>query len=364
MGKKLNAKLICENGREFYGFSFGAVKEIVCPLAVSAAMVGYQEAISDPTNVSLGVVITYPIIGNYGITDEDNETKTPALAALIVREYNDMPSNFRCTRTLSEWLEENGIVGISGLDTRALSKMLREEGSMRGIITTTDVSAEEGVKKIKETPEEKNLVKKVSSKKMWYARTADHKFNVVAIDCGIKQNIIKMLGKRACNVTVVPYNTSAEEILSLKPDGVLVSNGPGNPEDISEVIKTVSELKEKVALLGIGLGHQVIGLAYGGKVYKMKNAHSGGNHPVRNLETGKIEITAQNHSFAVCEESLKGTGLKVTHKNVLDGTVEGMKSESAKTLSVQHHPESAPGPQDSEYIFDVFAEMMEKGGKE
>lgn len=364
MGKKFNAKLICENGREFYGFYFGAEKEVVCPLAVSTAMVGYQEAISDPTSASLGVVITYPIIGNYGITDEDNETKNPTLAALIVREYNDMPSNFRCTRTLSEWLEENGIVGISGLDTRALARMLREEGAMRGIITTPETTSEEGVKKIKETPLPTDLVKKVSSKKMWYVRTADHKFNVVAIDCGIKQNIIKMLGKRACNVTVVPYNTSAEEILSLKPDGVLVSNGPGNPEDIPEVIKTVSDLKEKVALLGIGLGHQIIALASGGKVYKMKNAHCGGNHPVRNLETGKIEITAQNHSFAVCEESLKGTGLKVTHKNVLDGTVEGMKSESAKTISVQHHPESAPGPQDSEYIFDIFAEMMEKGGKE
>ena len=364
MAKKFNTKLICENGREFYGFSFGAVKEAVCPIAVSTAMVGYQEAISDPTSAGMGVVITYPIIGNYGITDEDNETKTPSLAALIVREYNDMPSNFRCTRTLSEWLEENGIVGISGLDTRALSRMLREEGAMRAVITDISVSAEEGVKKIKETPEDTDLVGKVSSKKMWYARTADHKFNVVAIDCGIKQNIIKMLGKRACNVTVVPYNTSAEEILSLKPDGILVSNGPGNPEDIPEVIKTVSLLKEKVALFGIGLGHEVIGLSYGGKVYKMKNAHCGGNHPVKNLETGKIEITAQNHSFAVCEESLKGTALKVTHKNVLDGTVEGMKSESGKTISAQHHPESAPGPQDSEYIFDTFIEMMEKGGKE
>ena len=321
-------------------------------------MVGYQEIVSDPSYTYQMVVMTYPLIGNYGITDEDYETKQPTIGGIIVREYNDRPSNFRYTKTLSEYLEENNIPGIYGIDTRKLTRSIRDKGSRKVIITDINTEKEDALKRLKEYNIPKDVVSKVSCKKRWYSRTTNPKYNVVAVDCGIKLNIVRSLNKRGCNVTIVPYNTDVQKITELKPDGIFLSNGPGNPEDVVEVINLVKKLKGKYPIFGICLGHQIISLAYGAKTYKLKFGHRGGNHPVKNLETGKIEITSQNHSYAVDEQSLDKTDLKVTHKNILDNTIEGVECKKDKIFSVQYHPESAPGPQDSGYLFDKFINLM------
>ncbi len=279
---------------------------------------------------------------------------------MIVREYNDLPSNFRYTKTLSEYLEENDIPAIAGVDTRKLTRSIREKGSRKVIITDSKTSKQKALEKLRNYDIPKDAVAKVSCKKKWYSRTSNPKYNVVAIDCGIKLNIVRSLNKRGCNVTVVPYNTTAKEIINLKPDGIFLSNGPGDPQDVVEVIKLVKTLKGKYPIFGICLGHQMISLAYGAKTYKLKFGHRGGNHPVRNLETNKIEITSQNHSYAVDEESLKKTPLKVTHKNILDNTIEGVSCKKDKIFSVQYHPESAPGPQDSSYLFDQFIALLDR----
>ena len=358
--KKLNKKIVLEDGEEYLGYKFGADKEAICEIVFNTSIVGYQEIVSDPSYTYQMVVMTYPLIGNYGITDEDYETKQPSIGAMVVREYNDMPSNFRYTKTLSEYLEENDVPGIYGVDTRKLTRSIREKGSRKAIITDIDVSKEEALKKLKAYEIPKDAVSKVSSKKRWYSRTSNAIYNVVAVDCGIKLNIVRSLNKRGCNVTIVPYNMPVQDIINLKPDGIFLSNGPGNPEDVTEVINLVKELKGKYPIFGICLGHQMISLAYGAKTYKLKFGHRGGNHPVINLETDKIEITSQNHSYAVDEESLKKTRLVPTHKNVLDNTIEGVECKEDKVFSVQYHPESAPGPQDSSYLFDKFIELMKK----
>lgn len=354
----INRKIVLESGQEFYGEGFGAERESICELVFNTSMVGYQEIISDPSYTYQMVVMTYPLIGNYGITDEDFETKTPTIGGLIVREYNDMPSNFRYTKTLSEILEENQIPAISGVDTRMITRIIRDFGSCKVMITDANTPKEEAIAKIKAYTIPTDAVAKVSSKKTWYSRTANHSYNVVAVDCGIKLNIIRKLNEKSCNVTVVPYDTKPEEIMALKPDGLFLSNGPGNPEDVTPVIALVKELKGQLPIFGICLGHQMIALACGAKTFKMKFGHRGGNHPVMHLETGKIEITSQNHSYAVDAASVKGTCLTATHKNLLDNTVEGAESIDEKLFSVQYHPESAPGPQDSAYLFDKFIEMM------
>jgi carbamoyl-phosphate synthase small subunit len=304
--------------------------------------------------------MTYPLIGNYGITDEDFETRTPTIGGLIVREYNDIPSNFRYTRTLSEILEENQIPAISGVDTRMITRIIRDNGSCKVMITDADTPNCEAVERIKAYSIPTDAVAKVSSRKKWYSRTSNYKYNIVAVDCGIKLNIIRKLNEKSCNVTVVPYNTKPEEIMALNPDGLFLSNGPGNPEDVKPVIELVKTLKGKLPIFGICLGHQMIALACGAKTFKMKFGHRGGNHPVMNLKTGKIEITSQNHSYAVDYDSVKDTCLTVTHKNLLDNTVEGAESVENRLFSVQYHPESAPGPQDSAYLFDKFISLMQK----
>lgn len=359
MAREFDRKIILEDGSEYYGYGFGADEERVCEIVFNTSVVGYQEIVSDPSYTYQAVVMTYPLIGNYGITDEDNETKTPTIGALIVREYCDSPSNFRYTKTLSETLEEYHIPGISGVDTRKITRSIRDLGSRRVLITSADTTKEDGLKKIAQTSVPKDAVKTVSCKKRWYSRTENHKYDIVAIDCGIKLNIIRSLNKRGCNVTIMPYNTTVEEVLALSPDGVFLSNGPGDPEDVETVQALVKGLRGKLPIFGICLGHQLISLAYGAKTYKLKFGHRGGNHPVKNLETGKIEITSQNHSYAVDEKSLEGTGLTATHINLLDNTVEGVKCEEDKVFSVQYHPESAPGPQDSAYLFDLFLKNME-----
>ena len=360
MAREYDRKIILENGEEYYGYGFGDTADRVCEIVFNTSMVGYQEIVSDPSYTYQMVVMTYPLIGNYGIADDDFETKNPTIGGLIVREYNDNPSNFRYTKTLSEILEENHIPAISGVDTRKITRSIRNFGSRRVLITGVDTTLEKGLEIIKNTPVPHDAVSKVSCKKRWYSRTSNHKFNVVAVDCGIKLNIIRSLNARGCNVTVVPYNTSAEEILSMKPDGVFLSNGPGDPQDVQPVIDLVKELRGKKPIFGICLGHQMISLAYGAKTYKLKFGHRGGNHPVKNLLNNKIEITSQNHSYAVDLDSINGTGLTATHINLLDNTVEGVECKEDKVFSVQYHPESAPGPQDSAYLFDKFIKIMKE----
>jgi carbamoyl-phosphate synthase small subunit len=354
----LNRKLVMENGSEFLGTGFGADAEALCEMVFNTSMVGYQEIVTDPSYTAQMVVMTYPLIGNYGVTDEDSETKTPTLGALVVREYNDLPSNFRYTKTLGELLEENGIPGIQGVDTRKINRMIRGEGSQRGLLCAADTPTQEALARIRAYRYPKDVVARVSSRKKWYARTANARYNVVCVDCGVKLNIIRKLREHGCNVLVVPYDTTAEAILSYRPDGLFLSNGPGDPEDVTPVIRTVRELRGKLPIFGICLGHQIIALAYGAKTYKMKFGHRGGNHPVMDLRTGKIEITSQNHSFAVDVDSLAGTGLTLTHQNLLDHTAEGLTCEKDRLFSVQYHPESAPGPQDSAYLFDRFIDQM------
>lgn len=293
--KPFTKKIVLENGREFYGYGFGADREAINEIVFNTSMVGYQEILSDPSYTDQMVVMTYPLIGNYGTAEEDYETKFPTIGGMIVREYNDIPSNFRYTKTLNEVFEEYDIPAISGIDTRTLTRIIRDEGSQKG-----------------------------------------------------------------CNVTVVPYDATVEEILAFRPDGIFLSNGPGDPADVTPVIEKVRALKGRLPIFGICMGHQMVALAYGARTFKMKFGHRGGNHPVKCLATGKIEITSQNHSYAVDIDSLKGTPLRLTHINLLDNTAEGIECPEEMVFSVQYHPESAPGPQDSAYLFDKFIKMMEE----
>lgn len=356
--RKKDRKIVLEDGSYFEGYGFGADVERVCEIVFNTSMVGYQEILSDPSYTDQMVVMTYPLIGNYGITDDDYECKNPSIGGLIVSDYNDMPSNFRYTKTLSEEMEDEGIPGISGVDTREITRSIRDLGSRRVIITSIDTPLDVALAKITVTPIPHDQVSRVSCRKRWYSRTANPKYNVVAIDCGIKLNIIRKLNEYGCNVTVVPFDTTPEEIEFMKPDGIFLSNGPGDPEDVTPVISTVKALAGKFPIFGICLGHQMISLAYGAKTYKLKFGHRGGNHPVKNLETGKIEITSQNHSYAVDLKSLEGTKLKATHINLLDNTAEGVECKEDMVFSVQYHPESAPGPQDSTYLFEKFVSIM------
>ncbi len=358
--KRFDRKLVLEDGSTYCGHSFGAKGERVCEVVFNTSMTGYQELVSDPSYTDQFVVMTYPLIGNYGITDEDFESKAPTLGGLIVRDYNDMPSNFRYTRTLGELLEENDMPGLYGIDTRMLTRSIRDIGARRGIITDIDTPNEEALARISAAPVPHDAVFRVACKKRWYARTSNHRFSVVAVDCGIKLNIIRSLNRHGCNVTIVPPTVTAEEIMFMKPDGVFLSNGPGDPEDVTPVIELIRRLRGRYPMFGICLGHQMIALAYGAQTYKLKFGHRGGNHPVRDLGTGKIEMTSQNHSYAVDARSLEGTGLSVTHLNLLDHTVEGMACPQERVFSVQYHPESAPGPQDSDHLFDRFIAMMEE----
>ena len=359
--REINRKLVLEDGSEYYGCAFGSKIDRVCEIVFNTSMSGYQEIVSDLSYTDQMVVMTYPLIGNYGMAEDDYECKFPSIGGLCCYDYNDTPSNFRWVKTLSESLEEYNIPGISGIDTRKLTRSIRDLGSRRVLITAPDTPVEKALEVIAATPVPHDAVSRVSCKKRWYSRTADAKYNVVAIDCGMKLNIIRSLNQFGCNVTVVPYNTGVEEILYMKPDGVFLSNGPGDPMDVVKVIDTVKALRGKTPIFGICLGHQILSLAYGGETYKLKFGHRGGNHPVKNLQTGKIEITSQNHSYAVVPESLEKTPLEITHINLLDGTVEGVACKEDRAFSVQYHPESAPGPQDSRYLFRQFITLMEEG---
>lgn len=364
--KKWNKKLLLEDGSQYYGYGFGSEEEKITELVFNTAPVGYQEILSDPSYTYQTVVMAYPLIGNYGIAEEDFETKQPTIGGLAVRDYNDLPSNFRSIGTLDEVMKQHHIPGITGIDTRKLVRKIRDFGSCKVLITDAETSQEEGLKKLAEYEIPRDAVEKVSAKEIRYCAAEQEKYLVAAIDCGMKENIIRSLNARGCSVMVYPWNTSYEEIQKQDPDGVFLSNGPGDPTDVKPVLELVRRLKGNYPLFGICLGHQMLALAYGAKTYKLKFGHRGGNHPVKNLKTGKIEITSQNHSYAVDFDSLKNTDLEMTHINLLDHTVEGLACKKDQVFSVQYHPESAPGPQDSGYLFDQFTQMMEenKHGKE
>lgn len=357
-------KLILEDGSEFEGFSFGSKEAKMFEIVFNTSMVGYQEIISDPSYTYQGVVMTYPLIGNYGMCKDDYETLTPTISAMIVREYCDEPSNFRAEKTLGEVMEKYDITGISGLDTRQIARHIRDYGCCRAYIVPYDKDSREALIELREWKPRTDAVNKVSTKEIFdYAdkmglEANEETYHIVAIDCGMKMNILRELYKRNCKITVVPWNTSAKEIEDLNPDGVFISNGPGDPEDVWDTISTIKELKGKYPIFGICLGHQIISLAYGAKTYKLKFGHRGGNHPVKNLKKDKVEITSQNHSYAVDDKTVADTGLKVTHVNLLDNTVEGVECVEDKVFSVQYHPESAPGPQDSSYLFDEFIDII------
>ena len=356
-------KIILEDGRQFCGTAFGADSDRVCEIVFNTSMVGYQEILSDPSYTDQAVVMTYPLIGNYGMAGDDYESFQPGIAAMIVREYNDEPSNFRSAETLERVMRRFGIVGVSGVDTRMLTRSIRDHGSRKALITSSDMSAEEGMTLLRAAALPRDAVSRVSTREIWHAQSEQERFRVVLIDCGVKHNLIRELNRRGCSVTVVPWNTDADSIRALRPDGILVSNGPGDPTDVAELTETLRALIGKQPIFGVCLGHQLISLAYGASTYKLKFGHRGGNHPVRNLETGRIEITSQNHSYAVSMDSLKHTRLTPTHINLLDGTVEGVKCEADRVFSVQFHPESAPGPQDSIYLFEHFLALMEEAGQ-
>ena len=353
--KPFTKKLVLENGKEFPGYGFGSNRNAVCEIVFNTSMVGYQEIVSENSYFEQLVVLTYPIIGSYGVNDEDDECKNPNIGGLIVRDYNDMPSNFRYTKTLSEAMEEDNIPGIHGLDTRALTRMIQRNGTMKAMITAIDTPVEEALEAIAAWTPSKDAVAKVSCKKRWYARTPNHKYSVVAVDCGIKLSSIKNLNKLGCNVTVVPYNTTAEEVLSLQHDGLFIYDGPGNPEDVPSVVKLIRDLQGQMPILSVELGHQLVCLANGAKIVRMKAGHHGCNHPIRNLDTGKIEFAPQSHNYMLDPESVDGTTLRITHVNVLDGTPEACESTVYPTLSAQfdlngEHP-----------LYEKFLKLMEEG---
>ena len=361
MENKMNIKLVLEDGSEFPGYSFGDdnIRDRVCTVVFNTSMVGYQEIVSDPAYADQFVVMTYTLIGNYGMTEEDYESKSLAIGGLIVREYNDQPSNFRYTKTLEEVMCEHHIPGIWGIDTRMLTRKLRDKGSMRGILTSIYTTTASALAMIRVTPVPTDAVARVSSKKRWYTRTANAKHHVVAIDCGMKTNIVRTLTSKGCNVTVVPYNTTPAQIEALKPDGVIVSSGPGCPTDATEVIDCVNALWGKYPMFGIGLGCQILCLAKGATVDTLPHGHRGG-YPVRCCEDGKITSTAQNHAYAVNRTSLADTGLRVLYENVTDLSVEGVIDTENNVIGVQFAPESAPGPQDNYALFDRFIAMMKE----
>lgn len=336
--EQYDRKIVLEDGTEFYGRSFGSECERVCELVFNTAMLGYQEIISDPAYTYQAVVMTYPIIGNYGTCDDDFESRVPTIGGLVVREYNDIPSNFRTTKTLNEVMEDYNIPGIEGLDTRELTRHIRDNGTCKVLFTSIDTPKEKALEILASTEIPTNAVEVVSCKKRWYSRTANAKYNVVAIDCGIKLSLIRILNSRGCNITIVPFDTSAEEVLKMKPDGIYISDGPGNPEDVPCVIELVRQLKGKCPIFGVGLGHEIIGLAYGAKTYKLKFGHRGCNHSVHSLINNTFRNHTQNHSYVIDADSVEGTDLKITHVNLFDKTVEGVSCEKDNVYSVQYVP--------------------------
>jgi carbamoyl-phosphate synthase small subunit len=357
------AILALEDGKIYRGISFGAAGEAFGEIVFNTSMAGYQEILTDPSYKGQIVTMTYPLIGNYGVNEEDIESKKPYVEGFVVKEASKIASNWRSKKSLSEYLKENSIVGIEGIDTRSLTLHIRQAGELKAVISTKDTDEKSLVKKARESKGlvGVDLVKEVVSRQS-YEWNDKGRYRVVAIDCGIKFNILRELAKNDCRVMVVPATASAKTILDLKPNGVLLSNGPGDPAAVPYVVNTVKELIGRVPIFGICLGHQMLGQAFGGKTYKLKFGHHGGNHPVKDVKTGKVAITVQNHGFCVDIDTLNKKEIEITHMNLNDGTLEGMRHKKFPIFSVQFHPESSPGPHDAEYLFARFADMM-KGKK-
>lgn len=355
--------LVLEDGHVFEGIGFGGDHFQVGEIVFNTSMMGYQEVLSDLSYCSQIVMMTYPMIGNYGINRDDFESIDPAVFGFVVGEYCEKPCNWRSEMTLNEFLTLKNIPGIADVDTRMLTKIIRKTGTMKAVMADEGADTEALVKMLKEYVMPTNQVESVSTKKAFQIPNRGDK--IVLLDFGAKNGIVRELNLRRMDITVVPYNTSAEDIMALHPDGIMLSNGPGDPKDVPEAIETIKKLIGKVPMFGICLGHQLICLACGANTIKLKFGHRGGNHPVMNLATGKTEITSQNHSYAVEEDSLAGTGLVVTHKALNDKSVEGVKHETYPLFSVQYHPEASSGPEDANYLFDQFYSMIEtfKGEK-
>ena len=371
------AKLALENGTVFTGESFGASSEVTGEVVFNTSMTGYQEILSDPSYAGQIVTMTSPLIGNVGINTEDLESAKPQVSGFVVKEYFDFYSNFRATGSLGEWLTSHNIIAIQGIDTRMLTKMIRTVGALRGVLSTVDLDDESLIKKAKRSPSMNglDLAKVVTTEKMYDWSDVDRTpfalktlekgtkggpWRVVVYDYGVKHNILRRLTMYGCKLTVVPASFPADKVLEMKPDGVFLSNGPGDPAAVRYGIQNIKKLVGKKPIFGICLGHQLLALALGGKTFKLKFGHRGGNHPVKNLRTEGIEITSQNHGFAVDPGSLDPKTIEITHVNLNDQTNEGLRHKELPIFSVQYHPEASPGPHDSDYLFEQFIAMMKR----
>ncbi len=359
-----------EDGTVFTGRAFGAKGTSEGEVVFNTSMSGYQEILTDPSYKGQIVTMTYPLIGNYGVNRQDIESRRPQASGLIIKELSPVASNYRSDMTLDEYLKENGVIGIEGIDTRALTRRLRIDGSMRGVLSTEILDDRQLVERARHaaTMAGADWVQAVKPEKSYewdedrgqWKKVAERGdgLHVVALDCGAKHNILRHFADRGVRVTVLPADASAEEILSHSPDGIFVSNGPGDPAVLDYAVRPLKQVLDQVPIFGICLGHQLLAQAIGARTYKLKFGHRGGNQPVKNLQTGRVEITSQNHGFAVDRESLESAGGVVTHINLNDNTIEGFRHKTLPVFSVQHHPEASPGPHDAAYLFDAFVEMM------
>jgi carbamoyl-phosphate synthase small subunit len=371
------AILVLEDGTVFEGRSFGAKGSAVGEVVFNTSMTGYQEITTDPSYYEQIITMTYPMIGNYGTAELDWESRKVFCSGFIVKENCQLPSNWRSEKSFSDYLKQNKVVGLEGIDTRMLVRHIRNEGAMRGIISSSEMDIAALKKKLDKYPGlvGRDIVKQVTFGKsyVWDKGVVDviadkelkpaKKYKVIALDYGIKQNILRLLVSNGCKVQVMPADATAKEILAKKPDGIFLSNGPGDPAAVTYGINTIRDLLGKVPIFGICLGNQLLGLALGGKTYKLKFGHRGANHPVKNLDTGAIEITSQNHGFCVDIDSMAGKNVELTHLNLNDNTLEGLRCKKLKAFSVQYHPEASPGPHDSQYLFKQFTDWMDKAKK-
>ena len=359
----MKATLILENGMTFTGESIGATADRICEMVFNTSMVGYQEILTDPSYAGQGIVMSYPLIGNYGVNSEDNESSRPWGEAFVVRHLSRRGSNFRCEGDLDDYLKEHGITGIQGVDTRAITRTLRSQGTMNGMITCAEHFSIQDLLEPIRAYRVQGTVERVSREEVQiYPSIPRQKLRVALLDFGVKENMIRCLQARGCEVTVFPAHTTAVEILSGKFDGVMVSNGPGDPADNVAIIAEIKELYASgISIFAVCLGHQLMALATGAKTRKMRFGHRGGNHPVKDLDAGRVFITSQNHGYVVTAESVKPEVAMVSHINVNEGSVEGLRYTNGNVYTVQFHPEASPGPKDTEYLFDRFVRRMEGG---
>ncbi len=374
----MKAILALEDGTVFTGRAFAGRGEALGEVVFNTSMTGYQEILTDPSYRGQIVTMTYPLIGNYGVNEEDVESGRVQAEAFIVKECEPLPSNWRSQMSLDAYLEGQGVIGIDGIDTRALTRHIRLAGAMKGIISTEDLDPRSLIEKAKASPGlvGRDLVREVTcaasyawQQRHWRSPGPQEEQNdfssyrVVAFDFGVKQNILDCAARAGCGITVVPASTTPDEVRALNPDGILLSNGPGDPEPVTYAVRTVRQLLEEYPIFGICLGQQLLGLALGGKTYKLKFGHRGANHPVKNLLTGRVEITSQNHGFCVDIDSIRNHDIEITHVNLNDKTLEGMRHRHLPVFSVQYHPEASPGPHDAEYLFAQFIADMKESKK-